>query len=202
MSNRDVSEKVKAIYISIVELMQEGADLNRLTVSEITGRAGIGKGTAYEYFSDKEEMIAKALFYYARELCDLLFRLVDKEKNLYDKMNRVFLEMEQRLTETDCILRIVHIMSEKFGIGKRFRELEKQEGMLLIEEIQKHILLEKDGAEKALSEETRVYLVMAVLSRILCYGMMLTHEFYVPEASRKKIRDKICRGICREVEEA
>lgn len=202
MSSRDVSEKEKAIYIAIVELMQEGADLNRLTVSEITGRAGIGKGTAYEYFSDKEEMIAKALFYYARELCALLFRLVDREKNLYDKMNRVFLEMEQRLTETDCILRIVHIMYERFGIGKRFRELEKQEGMLLIEEIQKHIFMEKDGAKKALSEETRIYLVMEIVSRILCYGMMLTHEFYVAEASREKIRDKICRSICREVEEA
>lgn len=202
MNSRDVSEKEKAIYIAIVELMQEGADLNRLTVSEITGRAGIGKGTAYEYFSDKEEMIAKALFYYASELCALLYQLIDKEKTLYDKMNRVFLEMEQRLTETDCILRIVHIMYERFGIGKRFRELEKQEGMLLIEEIQKHILLEKDGAKKALPEETRVYLVMEIVSRILCYGMMLTHEFYMPESSREKIRDKICRGICREVEEA
>ena len=202
MSNRDISEKERAIYMAIVELMQEGADLNRLTVSEITGRAGIGKGTAYEYFSDKEEMIAKALFYYANELCKLLYRLVDREKNLYDKMSRVFLEMEQRLMETRCIMKIVHIMSENFGIGKRFRELEKQEGMLLIEEIQKHIFLEKDGEEKELSEETKVFLVLEIMSRILCYGMLLTRQFYMPEVSRAKLRDKICRGICREVEEA
>lgn len=202
MSNRDILEKEKAIYIAIVELMQEGADLNRLTVAEITGRAGIGKGTAYEYFSDKEEMIAKALFYYAKELCKLLYQLVDREKNLYDKMNRVFLEMEQRLTETSCIMKIVHIMSENFGIGKRFRELEKQEGMLLIEEIQKHVFLEKNGEEKELSEETKVFLVMEIMSRILCYGMLLTRQFYMPEVSREKLRDKICWGICREVEEA
>lgn len=202
MGNRNISEKEKAIYIAIVELMQEGTDLNRLTVSEITGRAGIGKGTAYEYFSDKEEMIAKALFYYARELCKLLYQLVDREKNLYDKMNRVFLEMEQRLTETNSIMKIVHIMSENFGIGKRFRELEKQEGMLLIEEIQKHVFLEKNREEKELSEETKVFLVMEIMSRILCYGMLLTRQFYMPEVSREKLRDKICRGICREVEDA
>ena len=60
---REYSPKEKAIYKAVLELFEEGADLNSLTVSEITAKAGIGKGTAYDYFSDKEEMIAKALFY-------------------------------------------------------------------------------------------------------------------------------------------
>lgn len=200
MSNREVSEKEKAIYMAVAELMNEGANLNALTVSEITGRAGIGKGTAYEYFSDKDEMIAKALFYHVKGLCALLFELLSREKTLYDKMNRVFLEMEKRLAETNCILKAVHIMSENSGVGRRFKEMEEQEGKLLVEEIQRHILMEKE--EKELPEETRVYLVMDVLSRILCYGMLLTHEYYIPEGSMATLRDKICRAICREVEEA
>lgn len=200
MNNRDVSEKEKAIYMAVAELMNEGANLNALTVSEITGRAGIGKGTAYEYFADKDEMIAKALFYHVKGLCSLLFELLGREKTLYDKMNRVFLEMENRLAETNCILKAVHIMSENSGVGRRFKEMEEQEGKFLVEEIQKHILMEKK--EKELPEATRVYLVMEVLSKILCYGMLLTHEYYMPEGSREVLRDKICRGICREVEEA
>lgn len=200
MRNKDVSEKEKAIFMAIAELMNEGADLNALTVSEITGRAGIGKGTAYEYFSDKEEMIAKALFYHVKGLCSLLFELLGREKTLYDKMNRVFLEMENRLAETNCILKAVHIMSENSGVGRRFKEMEEQEGKFLIEAIEQHILIEKK--EKELPEETRIYLVMEVLSRILCYGMLLTHKYYMPEGSMEKLRDKICRSICREVEEA
>lgn len=200
MRNKDVSEKEKAIYMAIAELMNEGADLNALTVSEITGRAGIGKGTAYEYFSDKDEMIAKALFYHVKGLCSLLFELLGGESTLYDKMNRVFLEMENRLAETNCILKAVHIMSENSGVGRRFKEMEEQEGKFLVEAIQKHILIEKN--EEELPEETRIYLVMGVLSRILCYGMLLTHEYYMPEGSMEKLRDKICRSICREVEEA
>jgi AcrR family transcriptional regulator len=53
--------KVLALYRAVVELLDEGADLNAMKVSDITGRAGIGKGTAYEYFKSKEELIACAL---------------------------------------------------------------------------------------------------------------------------------------------
>lgn len=200
MKGKDVSEKERAIYMAIAELMNEGANLNALTVSEITGRAGIGKGTAYEYFSDKDEMIAKALFYHVRGLCSLLFQVLDREKTLYDKMNRIFLEMERRIAETNCILKAVQIMSENSGVGKRFKEMEEQEGKLLLEEVQRHIFMEKEEAE--LSEETRIYLIMEIFSKILCYGMLLTHEYYVPEGSREGLREKICRAICREVREA
>lgn len=49
--------KVKAMYEAVLDLFASGRELSTLKVSEITARAGIGKGTAYEYFSSKEEMI-------------------------------------------------------------------------------------------------------------------------------------------------
>lgn len=57
------SEKVERLYEAVRTLLEEGRDINTLTVSEITEKAGIGKGTAYEYFKSKEEMIAKAVLY-------------------------------------------------------------------------------------------------------------------------------------------
>ena len=71
--------KVKAIYQAVFELFEEGADLNSLTVSEITKKAGIGKGTAYEYFSDKEEMIARAILYSVEVFCQKICEGLDKE---------------------------------------------------------------------------------------------------------------------------
>ena len=47
---RDVPPKVLGMYRAVVELIEEGADIAGLRVSTITDRAGIGKGTAYEYF--------------------------------------------------------------------------------------------------------------------------------------------------------
>ena len=80
--NKEPSPKEKAIYQAVLELFEEGADLNCLTVAEITKKAGIGKGTAYEYFSDKEEMIAKALLYHGEDFCKQLCVGLSKEKNL------------------------------------------------------------------------------------------------------------------------
>ena len=50
------SEKVQKMYEAISELVQEKKDVATLKVQDITSRAGIGKGTAYEYFSSKEEI--------------------------------------------------------------------------------------------------------------------------------------------------
>lgn len=55
--------KVEKLYDAVIHLMEEGKNLSSLTVAEITEKAGIGKGTAYEYFRSKEEMIARAILY-------------------------------------------------------------------------------------------------------------------------------------------
>lgn len=54
------SEKVQKMYEAIAAFAEEKRDLSAIKVSEITSRAGIGKGTAYEYFSSKEEIIIYA----------------------------------------------------------------------------------------------------------------------------------------------
>lgn len=62
----DPSQKVLAMYQAVIEFINEGCDINTLKVADITGRAGIGKGTAYEYFSSKEEIISSAILYYVK----------------------------------------------------------------------------------------------------------------------------------------
>ena len=58
-----IAEKELLMYKAVIEMVQENYDINSIKVSDITSRAGIGKGTAYEYFGSKEEIIVKALFY-------------------------------------------------------------------------------------------------------------------------------------------
>ncbi len=54
------SGKIQKMYEAVAALVEEKRDLSNVKVSEITSRAGIGKGTAYEYFSSKEELIVYA----------------------------------------------------------------------------------------------------------------------------------------------
>lgn len=68
----DPPEKMRLMYEAVSELIREHKDITALKVSEITAKAGIGKGTAYEYFSSKEELITHALMYeYSNKIQEL-----------------------------------------------------------------------------------------------------------------------------------
>ena len=58
-AEKKLSPKVKALYEAVEELIFENIDVKEIKVSDITERAGIGKGTAYEYFRNKEEIISR-----------------------------------------------------------------------------------------------------------------------------------------------
>lgn len=59
-----LSPKVEALYEAVKELLLEGKEIRKMKVSEITERAGIGKGTAYEYFESREELLMDSLDYF------------------------------------------------------------------------------------------------------------------------------------------
>lgn len=56
-------EKKRQIYQGVISLIQSGHQLNELKVSEIAAASGIGKGTCYEYFTSKEEIIRSTLLF-------------------------------------------------------------------------------------------------------------------------------------------
>ena len=63
MKNKDNYPKAIAIYEAVLQWIHEEHDLPSLTVSEIAKRAGVGKGTVYDYFQSKEEIVAKTYIY-------------------------------------------------------------------------------------------------------------------------------------------
>ncbi len=204
MNREEYLPKEKAVYKAVIELFEEGADINNLTVAEITGRAGIGKGTAYEYFSGKEEMIAKSFFYNGEMFCNQLYEGVSKENTLYDKVNYVLLEMENQVARMDCIFRLLHMLSENSSVSRWIRELLKQKELsaeVPVAGLIRQILYDELGDREMPSEENMTYLVCSIYSRIFCYGMMLKAEIYKKEEQRETVRKLTSRGICREVEE-
>ena len=60
--NRSDSEKEIAIYEGVCKLIRQDVNLSQVTASEIAQAAGIGKGTLYNYFSTKDEIIARTVF--------------------------------------------------------------------------------------------------------------------------------------------
>ncbi|MEF9992652.1 MAG: TetR/AcrR family transcriptional regulator [Romboutsia sp.] len=63
MIDKVYSSKEVLVFEGFSKLMNDGVSLNNIRVSDIAKSAGIGKGTVYEYFKSKEEVIAKSIFY-------------------------------------------------------------------------------------------------------------------------------------------
>lgn len=84
--NKDNYPKAIAVYEAVLRLMKNKRDITAMTVSEIAREAGIGKGTTYDYFSSKEEIIAKSLIYGYRKLIDTALEQMKSCKTLKEKL--------------------------------------------------------------------------------------------------------------------
>lgn len=199
MKSKAISAKEEAIYDAVLELFHEGADLSTLTVAEITGRAGIGKGTAYEYFSNKEEMIANALFCKTQEFCSLLYDRIKAENSLYSKMEIILSEIEEQTKESNCMIKFLNIMADNSEIGRRMREMieNREKNTFMPMDVIRLILQKEIGERKEADEERLSYLEMELFSKIICYGMFLCTGRSLDKIAF--MRKMICEGICREV---
>lgn len=202
MERSELAPKVKATYQAVIQLLMEGADLNNLTVSEITAKAGIGKGTVYEYFSNKEDMIAGALLYELRDSCERLYSQMKREKSLYDKMNLLLKSMEISIAKIGCFARVVCLMTDNSAIGCKMREMSKnrnESDMPVLDMIHRVIEDELETGEKVPKKEQN-YLEMAIFSRMICFAMYQFATKEHPEMDIAAMREMICRDICRSLE--
>lgn len=207
MGEGELAPKVTATYQAVIELLMEGVDVSSLTVSEITGRAGIGKGTVYDYFSSKEEMIAGALFYEIENSCGALYELLKKEETLYDKMNLILIKMEERVATIGCFVRVLHLMLDHSAVGCELRKKiqNKRPDQLLLTDLVKMVVLEEAGDMGKLSRPDIIYLVMTILSRMICFAMYQLDREYSNGVNTaginvSSIREMVCRDVCRSVE--
>lgn len=110
--------KVIAIYQAVITLIERGEDIGELKVSDITGEAGIGKGTAYEYFSSKDDIITSALKW------DLMMQIAEVKKKLVQAKSM----KEQILMGLDWVEQHVHRRSagiQFLRLSAESRDLEK-----------------------------------------------------------------------------
>lgn len=62
------SSKEIAAFQGLFALARDGRHYSSIKVQDIASAAGVGKGTLYEYFSSKEEIISRAVFYALEQL--------------------------------------------------------------------------------------------------------------------------------------
>ncbi len=121
-------EKVLLMYRAVTELVNGGADVNAIKVSDITNRAGIGKGTAYEYFSSKEEIITNAIIYDVTKKRDKIAAIVDGEGSFPEKVGRIFDFIAEKFCDNRMFCMLVRIGTGSYEIAEPLRlEYEKMQ---------------------------------------------------------------------------
>lgn len=87
------SQKEILVFEGFSKLVDEGISLNHIKVSDIAKSAGIGKGTIYEYFKTKEEVIAKSICYKMSVGLANILSKSSEEKTFEGKCNKGFEEI-------------------------------------------------------------------------------------------------------------
>ena len=121
--------------------------------------------------------------------------------------------MEKEISKADCLMRLANTMSMDSVIGKRIRQQEvennsKNPPLELLEAI-----FEAEHFTPPLSEEMLQFLARNALSRIFCYGMMLSNGSVRAqkmeaaqktaagqEAEMQAMHRLVCMGICNDAD--
>lgn len=114
----DLPPKKQLIIGALHDLISAGSSPESVTVSQIAAKAGIGKGTVYEYFSCKEDIFKEAVISSAIYHLKNMFSILDSGKSYKDTQ----IEM------ADYILKIIHknkvffeYMLKGFDSGSEYR---------------------------------------------------------------------------------
>ena len=154
--------KVLSIYQAVVDLLNEGADINQLKVSDITQRAGIGKGTAYEYFSSKEELILCSLFFELKKRTDEMQKIAKSNGSFHDKLCAALDNIASNFKKNRTFCLLVQISTGFYKVSDAMKEeFKKSKGHIKLQEMQcfTDLLIEAGKKEQIIFVENAMYIV-------------------------------------------
>ena len=80
-------EKRRSIALASKSLLLEHG-IKNITISKIAECAGVGKGTIYEYFSNKEDIVVEIISVFIAEHEKMLYELINEDISTKDKIKR------------------------------------------------------------------------------------------------------------------
>ena len=183
-AEKKLSPKVKALYEAVEELIFENIDVKEIKVSDITERAGIGKGTAYEYFRNKEEIISSAMLYHIDLICRQMIEKLEELKDFPKTMQLLLCCMDEEIKKRDCLVQFIHLLSDNGLIGKVLQKKIKERNQVGIEngDINKELPLD--------------YVSMEIASRVLIYIIYITDDDK-NGCSRQQMHRLVCDAMCK-----
>ena len=92
-----------------VQLWRQGQALSSMTVQQLAQAAGVGKGTVYEYFSCREELLAQAFLSYMDSRLDALSHSVAGASSFSQAANALFAAASEMLVLQKAVLEAMQL---------------------------------------------------------------------------------------------
>lgn len=201
MRDEKKNDKIIAVYHAVEELMTEGADLSSMRVSDIAARAGIGKGTTYEYFSSKEEMVVKAIIYLVGSMVKRVLNAMEKLPSFEKKFMLLLDEMEEKAKQRTCILkylemvRDMNLCQQMHDVIAGDAEAQNSNPMRIIS-----YLIEEGKKENLIGKKyPQSYMEMTIFSRVLSFVLFIDDDLNPKDCTKEEMKKELYSGICREL---
>ena len=133
--------------------------------------AGIGKGTAYDYFETKEEMIACALIYMMTGITSKINEGLIEKQTFEEKIQYLLDQTEHKMVERECFFRFVHLMTDSSICAQHLKkktEENNQTNILPVNMIRK--LLEDAIETGEIKNDFPIeYIVCTISAKVIAY---------------------------------
>ena len=193
-------EKMKLMFDAVSELVKQNKGVSEITVREITSIAGIGKGTAYEYFASKEELIANALMYEYCNKIQMLAKMIFKPQDFKARCYKIMDWIKENKEYNKMFSHIMNVSlgSENFLVAKEC--CENNEFILAA---QKYIydminkLMNEGYEQKVFSEKNREKRSLALLSSMVEYSFVVMGPYSTKfiSMSEEEIREFVYNSM-------
>ena len=196
-----VPPKVIAMYRAVNTLLRENKDISEMSVSMITGLAGIGKGTAYEYFDAKEEIIVCALLYEIRMVTEQASEQIKNCRDMESQIGQMLLLVEEHSQCVDAIMAFLHLLTDHSREGNLLRErMEEQEENGPINLLIRQIIDSARERGELREDLPMSYITNALLARMISYLMYQCHHIgddIAPEEMHRLVTESIMNELCK-----
>lgn len=191
--------KVLQMYRAVVRLIAEGAEPTKLRVSTITEAAEIGKGTAYEYFDSKEEIVVCAVAYQMQTMIAALEKELLLRRSFREQLEFILDEISTQEEQNNCFFRLVHLMTDNSEFSRQIRQRLESDAFRQYSPVQMFRKVLGEAVERGeLRRDLPLdYMVYTLGARILAY--MVAVSLGGIEMSLSQMRELVYQGILDEL---
>jgi AcrR family transcriptional regulator len=118
-----MSNKRELIFEAVIDIVKKEGLHSGITVSNIADKAGIGKGTIYEYFNTKDEVIGESLRYFIKDKMENVIDINSYETLSFKKAFKKYIDdVISFLVQDEFIYQLFNNNQLDFTFDKKLRD--------------------------------------------------------------------------------